>query len=63
MSRPVELQVSQQDPVQAQKSKQIISQILFDACDKCETLLKIQSLLNDPKYNSNGKTAASTVAP
>lgn len=41
----------------------MISQILFDACDKCDTLLKVQSLLNDPKYASKNRTAAEAVAP
>ena len=46
------------------KTRSILSQILVESIDRCEALVKVQSLLNDPKYRGNdNKTIGETIKP
>lgn len=45
------------------KLRAVMSQIISDAADRCQTLIKVQSLLHDPKYSKNGETVATKIQP
>jgi hypothetical protein len=51
------------DEQQKVKVRSVMSQLLSDAVDRCETLVKVQSMLHDPKYAQNGSKVAHKIEP